>query len=395
MGSFNEVCALSSLNIGCGDKVKVLFLTQNPYVVSDQRVAHRGCYHYDQWFVRTPPLSGKYDDYGRAAIDPSPLVDLIVEKFQHDVVVKPYGFNPYHTHPVALGEGIDHYFQAAWEGRLEVQDHYTRPKDASPENWPTWERIHALLKAAKMPLQIKTDKGYNAQEVCPGVVCVTFNEFGKNEPRLEKAQKLLEKTCDCQLVYNIPEQKYEPALIVMPKGAIKKPALLADKKALKEAVSTHPKRLPRYRSLPVLAVMIREDVWEAYSTMNIKPESWTKEPAITIKSMYERLKKSCKLQDGFLKFCEMMFRESMNTIPFQTMAVSHIVCALEKGEEFSMDDVLKPCAELAVVENVMAYRNQAWSIPSLGGQEGHWDVQTKLLKRLVKIADQENKRKDY
>ena len=100
MGSFNEVCALSGLGINCGTPVKVLFLTRNPHVGSNQQFAQRGCYHYDQWFLRTPPIDGEYSDYGQAKIKESYLTKLIEKVFAEDIIVRPFGFNKYHARNV-------------------------------------------------------------------------------------------------------------------------------------------------------------------------------------------------------------------------------------------------------------------------------------------------------
>lgn len=434
MGSFNEVCALSNLPIGYDDKVKFLFLTQNPYVASDQRVGHRGCYLYDQWFARTPPLSGKYDDYGRAEFKPSPLVDLIVKKFQDDVVVKPFGFNQCHAVPVMLGKDLSHYVEAAWEGRLEVQDHYTRPRDPVPANWPTWEKVHHLLKKAGMLIHMEIDRnavakeedddgeegmtkfdekrdGFNAQPVRPGVVCLTFVSYNHTLElkKLRDAIKILSQTYDCKLTYHIPKSKYDAVVMVSPKGCLKDPSLLFDAKEAKRAATEYPEKHGNYKSLPVLMVMIREDVWKIYSSFKLRRNSWRDEPVVSVDSMYEKLKSIATkdrsmrktldgdknlpqdILDDMPYLSDMSFREVMHTIPYQTMPHSHIIKAAE-DKEFPLDHVLRPCAELAVVEHVMAHRHQSWSLPSLGSQEDFWDVQKKILKKLTKIAEREDKR---
>jgi hypothetical protein len=225
MGSFNETCALSNLHITYGVPVKVLFLTQNPYVVSDQHEAQRGVYHYDNWFCRTPPFNGKYDDYGNAKFKESPLTKLIADVFDTDVVERPFGHNRYHAPPVIKGKGINHYLAAAWEGRLLVQDDYHRPKGEVPENVPTWERVHALLKQAKMPLQIESKSGencYNAQPITHGVVCVHYEAYSGAKKKLQKAEAVLKEHYDCKIINKFADRDdYEPAMIVVPKGALR------------------------------------------------------------------------------------------------------------------------------------------------------------------------------
>ena len=416
MGSFNETCALSHLNISPGDKVRVLFLTQNPYVDSDQQFARRGCYHYDQWFVRTPPLKGEYDDYGRAALKASPINDLVAEVFDKDCVEQPFGFNQCHALPVVRGRGLDHYFEAAWEGRLAVQDEYTRPRN-TPKGWPTWKKVHDLLRAAGLPIHFEVcnapdpdaeDKGdnrhgYNAQDVRPGLVAVTFVTFGKEIEQLRAAEKVIRKVYDCKLTYRIPDSKYEPCMLVMPKGALADPTLMVDVAEVKAAIRSFPSGR-NYRPLPVLYVMVREDVWKAYTTMKITEPSWRDSKPITVANTFEKLKAHSKprekndnpdLEAALFDMESYNLKDVLHSIPFQTMTAKHIAVAKYK-DGFPMDNLLTAVAELAQVEYLMAMRHQSWAIPSLGGQEGHWDIQTKLQRKITKIAEKEwKKEREY
>lgn len=120
MGSFNEICALSNLIIAPGTPVRVLFLTRNPYVVSDMHEDYRGIYHYDQWFARTPPIKGRYGDYGRCDFEEDSISHLIEECFQKDVVERPFGFNQFHAGDVTKTKDIHHFLNAASQGRLLV-----------------------------------------------------------------------------------------------------------------------------------------------------------------------------------------------------------------------------------------------------------------------------------
>lgn len=429
MGSFNETCALSNLNIGCGDKVKLLFLTENPY---DK---NRGCYHYDHWFVRTPPISGTYDDYGRCKFKPGPVSKLITQMFDKDAVERPYGHNPYHDPPVVRGRGLPAYLNAAWEGRLKVQDEYTvQPKEA-PEHWPTWQRVHAIFKKAKLPLQMDgkdTDgtggkAGYNAQPVAGGVVCVTWNAYEGEEKKLREAEKLLKETYDCLLTYRIPSHKSDPHLMVAPKGAMYAgshelasgdPRLIFDKDAAKRLLTEGGGYdRPSYRELKVLAVMVRQDVWDAYSGQTIEGSRWSKEPPVTVETHYDKLQKCwdkqikhakdweealAKLKDGDkdathgLSLSSMLRESDMKQIlfelPFQCMPGTHIGAAIEDPEFKGREELLRGVAELAQIEHVMEHLHQPWYIPPLGGQEGHWELRTAILQKVAALSAAELKK---
>jgi hypothetical protein len=194
MGSFNEICALSGLQIQPSTKVKCVFLTQNPYVACGQQFARRGCYHYDQWFLRTVPIDGVYYDYGRAEYDHNYLTELIEKQFSEDIVVTPWGHNKYHSHGVFDNSSIEELFKLASQGRLRVYDsgrerHKIQPL---PCGYPTWQRIRQLIVDFDLEfMDSKGEESYNAQDISPGVVFVSFNSYGDNKEKLEKINEIL------------------------------------------------------------------------------------------------------------------------------------------------------------------------------------------------------------
>ncbi len=394
MGSFNETCALSNLNISYKTPVRLLFLTQNPYVVSDQHEGHRGCYHYDQWFVRTPPIKATYADYGQCDFQENPITDLIDKCFQKDVIERPFGFNQYHSCDVTKTKGIYHFLQAAWQGRLLVEDRVfeeLNPNEIVPEKWPTWQKVHAILKQAKLQLQLESTKsegcpGYNAQPVIPGVVCVTFNSYGNNIDKLKEAAEVLSKTFACKIIYKFKDKPNDPCLMVVPKGAFKNPDLLHDKASTVETITTHPELEHECRRLPVLAVMVREDVWQAYCCVG--GEETVESILESFHKVYNGINKEDDIISKYhLTISEMSFREMLVFIPFQTTPSTHLVSA---GKDFSAkDELLLGCAELSRVEYVMARTHQPWYIPPLGGQDGEWKLKTELLSKIRAISQKE------
>lgn len=413
MGSFNETCALSGLNIPYGTPVRLLLLTQNPYVVTASHEAKRGVYHYDNWFCRSPPLKGAYDDYGTTVLDKSPLVKLVTDVLSEDVVERPFGFNPYHDPPVRKGEDLKHYLEAAWEGRLLVHDRGYDAGPKPPAGWPTWEGVTEILRAARLPVQTgEKSAGYNAQQVRPGVVCVTFNSYTGARKKLEKVVPLLAKDYDCRLPEDDPDRKWidEPWVVVAPKGALKNPRLLADVEQIRFALDTHPETagLSRVRQLPTLAVMVREDVWRAYCEVPLGKDLSDKRPVRTVKNIRAEVNKIYEQQIGarrqmdggwdkaaVLRAYEVIgsvaYRGLFVDIPFQAGIPKHLAHAVEHEFRYKKE-LLQACAELARVEIVMARLHRPWYIPPTGGQDPEWELHTNLLGRIHAVAEKQRKR---
>lgn len=382
MGSFNEVCALSNLNIESGTPVRLLFLTQNPYIASDQQEARRGCYHYDQWFARTPPIEGVYDDYGRCKFETGPLTDLICEVFQKDVIERPFGFNQYHAGDVTKTKGIHHFLNAASQGRLLVRDG-DRAEDPVLDGYPDWRKIHDLFRAKNLPVQLDSDceegiEGYNAQPIVDGVVCVSYRSYGNTEKHLKKAQKLLSKEFNCKIVQREFKHKGKIIknnfqLLVWTKLAEIPPP------EIDKVLTHHPENYRKERKfLPVLSVMIREDVFQAYCSVS-----------------GEGIKSGSKICDDIKatldkEYYKFNLPRVVPSIPFQTLLDVHLNHAKESNYP-EMDNLIKICGELVRVEHVMATLSHSWQIPSLGHQQGFWDLRTKLLKKITKISEKELK----
>jgi len=400
MGSFNETCALSGLNIPYSTPVRLLFLTQNPFTHADEHAAQRGCYHNDQWFVRTPPIKGVYDDYGRARLKQARLAKLVAATFDTDVVERPYGFNQYHAPPVSKGQPLDHYLQAAWEGRLLVHSPYDQRGPDTPSAWPTWQRVKQTLREWELPVAELEAQGLNVQEVQPGIVCVHVidcvpSKGGSEEDLLARAQKVLDKTFDCQILQRFPDRQQEPVLMVTVQGGLRSPGDLVNRSQIHDALNRHPqnKQIPRYRQLPVLAVMVREDVWTLYSQMDVKEKYRPDDKQPTVDGHLKRLQEMYShlgtVDWHFKKSDFMAFRHG---VPFEVSWVTH----LEKTKEIkgfaAEKELLQACAELFQVEHVMELLHQPWHIPPLGGQDGEWDLRTELLSGLHAISKRERDR---
>jgi hypothetical protein len=387
MGSFNETCALSNLNIPRGTRVRLLFLTQGPYVSSDEHETQRGICHNDLWFARTPPLKGEYSNYGQVELDESPLVKLVADVFSHDIVERPYGFNQYHAHPVLKNQDLEHYLTAARQGRLLVQDGYNKPRPV-PEHYPTWQRIFAIFKEAALPLQHEDSEGYNAVPVMPGVVAIDYNSYGDLTEYFKKAKEVLSPHYDCRFVVKFNDRP-EGCLLVTPKGAFENPALLVDAESINQILNTHPEIACHQcsRQLSVLAVMVREDVWQAFCDIIVSSYDGDITKEYYQENLLKTYHKLLKKQDSPLfEFSD--FRDVLMNIPFQTMIGTHIKHAIKNKYE-DTEDLLTVCAEIAQIETIMSFLHRPWYIPPLGGQDSQWKLHTELLGKFYDISKQE------
>lgn len=402
MGSFNEICALSGLIIQPGDAVNVLFLTKNPY-----NFGARGCYHFDQWFLRTLPISGIYDDYGKAEFKENKITKLIEKVFATDIIEQPFGFNSCHDLPSPKTPNIHQLLEIAREGRLLVKNSFGENDKTLDFNWT---EIHDILRKNKLPLMdYKKDsatKGYNAQDVYPGIVILTANfGYSENKKGLEKASKLF-KDYDCQIVNQIPPDKGDFGLIIATKGSFNNPERLIDFEYLKEKLSTFPNRRSKRKCLPVLSVMVREDVWSAYLNNDITND-WNK--VITVESIYGQLKeainepsieqkifknlpKKAKEIDGMEKLNRLNFyklKMIIHELPCGTSLSKHVEIGFSEPKFLNnkdKDNLLRLCAETLKIENTMASINQSWQIPTFGSQSSNWNLRINLLKDISNIA---------
>lgn len=263
MGSFNETCALSGFSIPYGTPIRHVFLTQNPYLTSDQHETKKGVYHYDYWFVRTPPLKGRYDDYGQAVHDDPEMCRLIADVFSEDVVERPIGPNQYRDPAVRRGENLEHYLEAAWEGRLLVANQ-ARTSRSSPE------------------------------------------------------------------------------------------------------------------SLPTMAVMIREDVWRAY--LDLIPVGTLDDDVLKYYDRVERAKLKDEIYTRLLGHANFVC-----ALPYQTSIATHLKRAAV-SDYANKEELITACVEICRVESAMARLNRPWIVPITGGQDCHWDLQSKLTQSLACVA---------
>lgn len=141
----------------------------------------------------------------------------------------------------------------------------------------------------------------------------------------------------------------------------------------------------------MLAVMVREDVWQAYCT--VEGEERYDDPIPTVEAMADQLKKIMakskkdKSVDDWL--LRQQFMRWLIELPFSTNIPAHLIAAMEKKTFKQMDELIWRCAEVARVEMVMARTTHAWFIPPLGRQDQHWETRFNLERSLAKICETE------
>ena len=414
MGSFNETCALSGLPITPGDKVKLVFLSESVYDKNK-----RGCYINDNYVLRTPPIDGEYDDYGRCAFDDKqPVVDLIVKNFHRDLIQQPFGFNQYHDLPTPANATIDQILECAWKGRLFVQDNIGTLEDREPESFPTWRRVRDKLIAKKKKIQLnQDDKAYNVQPIRRGIVCVHFNTYDNdsNKNKLESVDKFLSKDYETKLVRE-GEDRGDYALLVMPKGVLANPFMLLDNESTKLHwdMNNFPIKRFEYNNQKVFSVMIRQDVWDLYlkSSFDITWQDFD----YTIEGFASRLddyvkesrdllteEEIAKMSSGEIveqtekvlaSMKRMMLRATENDLRdiFQNATGTnglwkHFTDMIDGNyTEEQIQNFIRIFAEAAKVEFIKMAISSAWFLPITSGQEDAWETHKEIHSGLVEIA---------
>lgn len=116
MGSFNSTCCISNLPISVCDPVRFLFLTQ-----TRRHKSVRPVYSTDLWVPRTWPLKAFYNDYGSIENwETGPMLDVILEGFQKDLIEMEVGKNEFHDVAIHKTSTFEQILEASWEGRLTV-----------------------------------------------------------------------------------------------------------------------------------------------------------------------------------------------------------------------------------------------------------------------------------
>lgn len=145
MGSFDMMCSISGLPIQCGDPIKVVFLTANPYGDVESMFAPHG--HYAP---RAPAIDAMYDDYGLPLFTGDVAVAL--KQFHADTVVQGWGDNSVRDVPTHRQMSMTEILNAIQEQRMVVKSASLEGGSMSklPKGVPSLKRVTRLLKSANI-----------------------------------------------------------------------------------------------------------------------------------------------------------------------------------------------------------------------------------------------------
>lgn len=385
MGCFSYICSLSGLQIQCGDRVRWLLLTQNPYHTPGKW----WCYPGDVWVPRTPPLRARYNDYGSIENPQSKLIrDIILDGLRIDMVERGWGPNSCHDVPVTRrGLNWDRLLGAVWEGRLRVRDQvgYYKRHRYVPRGVPTRSRVERRLRAAGLTALVG--------ELKAGTVSVRSHGFGGSgypgvgswetrEADLEKMRTLLEES---YRVTSGTKFGSDDHLVITEKFVSRDP--------------TRERLRPRH--LPVAQAMIHEDVWQAALTITNGPD-WRR----ARDARAEQLKLDVRIQDPIDRVLRSgrqdewrYVRNNGGTTPFLlgVGAVSALVSdRVARGlahDAPAINKVMRAAAELELLSGGLMALGYSWAPNSTGPQQHLYEHQAKWHEALAAIA--RNRLKDY
>lgn len=156
MGSWNETCAISNFPINPGEKVKVILLEN---VSSNIKSGKTGVYSQDFWGPMMFPLSGIYDDYGRARDlrEDSQMCKVILDVLQPRHAPVAQGKNEYHDVAVPHLDTMNDLLTGLEHGRVRVVHRYANysddPADATAAVCRVYVREDVWDMIAKMELE--------------------------------------------------------------------------------------------------------------------------------------------------------------------------------------------------------------------------------------------------
>ena len=369
MGSFNQVCALSGLPIQLGDRVKLLFLTQSPYL-------HGECYSNDKFFLRTVPINAIYDDYGNVDYEENYLTTLICEVFRGDIVYKPMGENQCHEYAVDKNFTFNDLLEASGQNRLQVCDGYElhkKSKKKLDKRIPTWKRVEKVLEKNNLTISKKENVlGYSAIPLSKGVVKVIVHDSYDKDviiQKLKDIQPLFDKKYQTKIVWDIVSEDYENRhrLLIYPKDI----SLLNDfeQKFTKLTSNSIPKLMPS-KPLNVKRILILEKVWNAY--LNCNPNN--------VQTLFDEFKKDSNYQR--------LLRKHYRDVPFQVSLDTHLELVIESGlfNEEQKDEMILSTCECIYIESILNAINKPWETTLHGSQSPSLEIHSSLLKSFNAIV---------
>ena len=389
MGSFDYTCAISGLPIACGDAVRYLLLTQNPYH-RGKTAAQMTCYTTDVWFPRTFPLRGRYNDYGAVDdLQEGAQQDAWLAGFKVDLVEKGWGDNSCHDVPTRKDMKLAPLLEGVREGRVHVRQDVGDSKRICPvpKGIPTRRRVERALAKFNLAVSEAYGTGMLVDRVDRNTVRVRVADYGARTETLTKVRDDLVSQWAGAVCGGSGSYAGNSELILRPLPGVRC-------------------RDAQKRRDPVLCVshaMIREDVWHAICGLTLKCDYDGAETVDKFRAAaVEAWEKSLAAENDHRRF--MMRHEAYgvcdDVVPFTVGLGTHwwaIVDAHIRGElsDAERDDFLRTAGEFVFVQRWLATTRYQWHpSSSCGPQFGEWGAHATLLDALHSIAKAESDRRE-
>lgn len=389
MGSFAATCCVSGLPIEAGDEVRFLLLQSN-------RFSERGDYAKipDSWFVRTPPLRAKYNDYGSVEdVEDGPLRDVWVEMFDLDLVEKGVGDNTCHDVAARKRMSFPQLLEALQEQRVKVRmpPNPTRSRlghVSAAKGIPTIRRVERAIAG----MGAKTGHGqYLVDRLRRGEIRVRMGRDSDAVKPLEKLADVLAPRFAVMVRCGSGSYGWSPELIVAPKPGAKE--------GRHTVMLRNKERSPH---MVIRQAMVREDVWQAL-IVGVIDWDFGKNPRTvdTYRAMARETWKrfepiSADLPEDVKHLTEVMRWVSHRDDPLiqdpslGAVGIGHALDLFAKRShtEEQRDRLLDSIGEVAFITHRRSIARAKWHpAPGLGPQCGEWDKHVDVLRALLSVAE--------
>lgn len=416
MGSFSFTCCISDLPIECGDKVRYLLLTENPYNESTK------CYIYDLWFPRTYPIRAEYNDYGSVEnVQSGPSKKIWLDGLKYDLVERAWGDNSCHDASTSKDMSFDHLRMALWEGRVQVKrDVPLYPEDPSSTGYEPGPKLAAELEDDNskkgVPSRKRIEKllikaGYSifdgthgrdkviVDEENYGHVRVRIGDFGDGDSVFLKLEEVIKAAGYAAMATRGSGKSSTMGneVLVRPLPSVKDYYFFD----VKENESQPP--------LLVRQAMVREDVWQQICRLTIEGSYWSNDEPVTVsyyrkkaQETWDKMVKARKDDEARIagikdeKLRELMasarlegvlFRESefgRDPIPFSIGPAAHFRFMSKNADNLTdkqISEFLDSAAEFVFVQHYLSMVRYQWR-PSYGNgpQFGEWRMHEEFHK---------------
>lgn len=408
MGSFDFTCCVSGLPIGADDPVRYLLLTEQ--LPGEDR--HKLESH---WVLRTPPLRGRYNDYGLAEVlQRGPAQDVWLDVLQLDLIETGPGDNTFHQVAVRKDMSFEEVQTAIWMDCLLVKDRLSLETYQDTQLLKlsslavdrlallknTEELLHPSIPTVQRVRTMLLDAGLELSDgkFTPGYVVSTYDTTGHVRIRwgggdasnhvevLSQIQGLLSEKFSTMLTTGTGEYPKAAEMVVAAK-----PLDPSDRSYLSVGIE------PKPQSLHVAQAMIREDIWQAICGLRHEFRDFPRtceDYKIDVRQYWYHCHKIHRLstdreQRTFLR----TFISGASAQQLQDRLVyslgKHFDLMLEKDpSEAELEEFLDSLGETLYVQKILRTLRYQWHPAGpTGPQCGEWNLHRDFLQRLKDIAD--------